>query len=138
MEAFNVTQRLDSGDAQGAADELAMDLYQMKGDRYAQDELLSEINSDDVKMVGADLRLDNWDPDRGTWDDIEIVPNDGSDSIPVTAYDYDDPPPYDQVQSPPTDTDRDQDRSVDPSRDEDRSVDPDTIPDPLVDDSNQR
>jgi hypothetical protein len=92
---------MDSGDAQGAADELASDLYQMKGDRYAQDELLSEVNGDDFKGIGADIQLNYWDPDRGTWDDIEVVPNDGSPSIPVTAYDYDDPPPWDQLQTIP-------------------------------------
>jgi hypothetical protein len=84
------------GDAQGAADELAADLYQMKGDRYAQDELLSEVDSAETKGIGADIQLNSWDPDRGTWDDIEITPNDGSANIPITAYDYDDPAPWEQ------------------------------------------
>ena len=91
----NVLLRLDLGDSQGAADELSMDLYQIKGDRYAQDELLNQIYSADRKGTGADLQLKNWDPDRGTWDDIQVVPDDGSQSIQINAYDYDDSPPWD-------------------------------------------
>jgi hypothetical protein len=85
---------MDMGDAQGAADQLASDLYAMRGDRYAQDELLGEINRDEIKGIGADLVLRDWDPARGTWDDIQVVPNDGSPGIPITAYDYQDPTPW--------------------------------------------
>jgi hypothetical protein len=85
---------MDLGDAQGAADELASDLYSMRGDRYAQDELLGEVNADELKGVGADIQLNGWNPERGTWDDIQIVPGDGSGSIQIPVYDYGDPPPW--------------------------------------------
>lgn len=85
---------LDYGNAQGAADRLAMDLYQTKGDRYAQDHLLSEISRYESKGIGADLYLNNWNPVRGTWDTIDIVPNDGTPPIPMYTYDWNDPPPW--------------------------------------------
>jgi hypothetical protein len=77
-----------------------MDLYQMKGDRFAQDELLNEISASEVKGIGADLYLGNWDPERGTWDDIRVIPNDGTESIPLEAYDYNDSPPWEILQRP--------------------------------------
>lgn len=72
----------------------------MRFDRYAQDELLNEVNDGEIKGIGADLYLGNWDPDRGTWDDIQIVPNDGTPSIPIRSYDEDDTPPWEAVPPP--------------------------------------
>lgn len=76
------------GNAVGAADELSEDLYAMRGDMYAQDQLLSEVSRYDRKGLGADLSLRNWDPARGTWDNIEIVGPGGV--IPINTYGYDD------------------------------------------------
>lgn len=95
-EASNIAMRMDFGDTQGAADQLAMDLYQTRGDRYAQDQLLSEVARRDIKGFGGDLYLQNWNPDRGTWDDIYVVPSDGSNPISIPTYDYDDPEPWDR------------------------------------------
>lgn len=77
----------------------------MRGDRYAQDELLSEVSQYEAKGIGADLYLGNWDPARGTWDDIEVIPNDGSEAIPLQAYDDGDPAPWELQQNPPDEND---------------------------------
>jgi hypothetical protein len=45
----------------------------MRGDIYAQDDLLNQVNAIERKGVGADLQLGNWDPIRGTWDNIAVV-----------------------------------------------------------------
>ncbi len=95
-EALNIANLMDAGNPQAAADELASDLYAMRGDRYSQDELLSAVNVDDRKGVGADIQLGNWNPDNGTWDNINIVPNDGTPAIPIPVYNFADPSPWDQ------------------------------------------
>jgi hypothetical protein len=64
---------MDTGNGPGAALELKEDLYAMRGDVYAQDELLNEVNALDRKGLGADLQLGAWDPSRGTWDQINVV-----------------------------------------------------------------
>jgi hypothetical protein len=94
--ALSVANRMDAGDAQGAADRLSSALYAMKGDRYSQDELLSAVNVDDRKGVGVDMQLKSWDPVLGTWSDIKVVPGDGSPAIPIRVYDYSDPKPWEQ------------------------------------------
>jgi len=78
------------GDAQGAADELAGDLYQMKGDRYAQDELLSEVDSDETKSVGADIQLNSWIRREEPGMTLKLHQTTLC-NIPITAYDYNDP-----------------------------------------------
>jgi hypothetical protein len=57
----------------------------MRGDIYAQDKLLSEVNQIEKKGVGADIRLNGWNADRGTWDDVEIV-QPGQPSIPINVF----------------------------------------------------
>ena len=74
QEAGRIASLLDSGQTSFATNELQNEMYWMRGDVYAQDELLSEVNAYDRKGVGADLYLNNWDPYRGTWDNIQIVP----------------------------------------------------------------
>ena len=85
-EAASVAFQLDTGNAQGAAVELREDLYALRGDMYAQDQLLDEVNRFENKGMGADLYLGNWDSGRGTWDNIQIY-QPGYDSIPINSYD---------------------------------------------------
>lgn len=68
----------------GAAAELSEDLYNLRGDMYAQDQLLSQVNRFDRKGFGADISLGPWDPVRGTWDNVQIVSRNGS--IPIRTY----------------------------------------------------
>jgi len=84
-EAAVVANLLDSGKGAEAAKELSEDLFAMKGDLYAQDELLHEIDQLEKKTVGADLQLKQWDPNRGTWGDVEIVQT-GSPPINIKVY----------------------------------------------------
>jgi hypothetical protein len=56
-----------------AAEVLNQDLWTMKNDVYAQNELLSEINQEQNRQSGAYLYLNNWNPDRGTWDTVDVV-----------------------------------------------------------------
>jgi hypothetical protein len=72
-EAANIVGKLDSGKTAEAAQELKEDLYAMRGDLYGQDELLSQINSLDKKGSAADINLRAWSPERGTWDNMEVV-----------------------------------------------------------------
>jgi hypothetical protein len=89
---------MDNGNAQGAASELSEDLYAMRGDMYAQDQLLNEVNSFDNKGIGGDLYLGNWDPQRGTWDNVQIY-QPGGWSIPIQTYGgYDDQYPLNMSQ----------------------------------------
>jgi hypothetical protein len=43
-----------------------------------------------MKGYGADIMLRDWNPNRGTWDDIEVLPNNGTPPIQVYAYDWND------------------------------------------------
>lgn len=91
---------MDSGLNDAAAEQLKEDLYLLRGDMYAQDQLLYSINSKDLKGFGGDLVLDKWNPERGTWDDVRIRDNMGSPDIPVRTFGYDDPTPWpDTVQN---------------------------------------
>jgi len=74
------------------------DLFQMRGDIYAQDELINETknqenfqNQVNFNPNSADLFLGNWDPVIGTWDNMEIdaagVPPQQNLGNPVTTYD---------------------------------------------------
>lgn len=94
FEGTAIAHLLDSADTQGAADELASDLYALKGDRYAQDDLLSAVYNSEQKSVGADLELNNWNQDNGTWDTVEVWPNNGSANITIPIYNYADPQPW--------------------------------------------
>ena len=84
-EAASVAFHMDQGNLQGAATELSQDLYAMRGDMYAQDQLLSEVNRFDRKGLGADIYMSNWDPARGTWDNIQLY-EPGIGSIPINTY----------------------------------------------------
>lgn len=68
---------------------------------YAQDQLLYKINSNDLKGFGGDLVLDKWNPERGTWDDVRIIDNNGGPDIPIRTFGYDDPPPWGADPVPP-------------------------------------
>jgi len=75
----------------------------MKGDMYAQDNLLNQVNQIEQKGVGADIQLGSWDPDRGTWDDVEIT-QPGVNPIPVSTFSgYGDAYPGDPVDTTPGD-----------------------------------
>lgn len=69
-----------------AAQELDEDLYNLRGDMYAQDELLSEVNQYERKGIGADIYLGNWNPARGTWDNIQVV-QPGVGNYQIQTYD---------------------------------------------------
>jgi hypothetical protein len=86
-EADYVAGLLDSGNATGAAQELNQDMFQMRGDIYAQDQLLNRVNLLETKGVGADLNLGNWNPLRGTWDSITITPDPNDNVTPVQSVD---------------------------------------------------
>jgi hypothetical protein len=70
-------------------------MFQMRGDIYAQNELLNQVNTLENKGVGADLNLGNWNPLRGTWDNITITPDPGDPITPVQSVD-----PYDRFGNP--------------------------------------
>jgi hypothetical protein len=84
-EAVNIAFQMDRGNLQGAAMELSEGLYAMRGDMYAQDQLLNSVNRMDRKGMGADLYLGNWDPMRGTWDNIQVYEQ-GVGSVPIRTY----------------------------------------------------
>ena len=72
QEADTVSDILNSGDTRTGAGALNRDLWAMRGDIYAQNELLNEVKQE-VTGAGASLYLGNWDSIRGTWDNIEVV-----------------------------------------------------------------
>jgi hypothetical protein len=73
----------------------------MRGDLYAQDNLLNQVNQIEQKGVGADIQLGAWDPDRGTWDDVEIT-QPGAAPIQVSTFSgYGDAYPGDPVDTTP-------------------------------------
>jgi hypothetical protein len=94
-EANYIGGLLNTGDAVNATNVLSNDLFQMRGDIYAQDELLSMVkNAEDFQNQvnpnpngSADLFLGNWDPGIGTWDNKEIdapgVPPGQGNSVPT-------------------------------------------------------
>ncbi len=94
-EADYVAGLLDSGNAAAAANELNQDMFEMRGDIYAQDHLLNRVNTLEVKGVGADLNLGPWDPIRGTWDNITITPDPADTITPVQTVD-----PFDRFGNP--------------------------------------
>ena len=69
--------------------ELNRELYDLRFDRYAQNQLLREISDNLRRDRGGWLNLDRWNSNTGTWDTIEIVP-------PAPP-----PPPPDQPPPPP-------------------------------------
>jgi hypothetical protein len=69
-------------------------MFQMRGDIYAQDQLLSRVNQLEVKGVGADLNLGNWRPDLGTWENSVITPAPGDPTPPLQVA------PFDQFGNP--------------------------------------
>lgn len=64
---------IEMGDGRRAMERLQDELYDLRYDRYAQNQLLREI-SEQLRRDGGYLNLDRWNPNRGTWDTIEIVP----------------------------------------------------------------
>ncbi len=73
QEARNIGILLDTGNGQLAARQLQADLIRLRPDRYAQNELLFQVNQLDRKGVGSDLVLGQWDPRIGGWDQGYIV-----------------------------------------------------------------
>ncbi len=76
---------MDMGNSDAAAINLREDLWNLRGDMYAQDQLLSEVNRYERKGIGADIYLGNWNPLRGTWDNINVVTPTGR-AIPINTY----------------------------------------------------
>ncbi|HEY9758396.1 MAG TPA: cell envelope integrity protein TolA [Oculatellaceae cyanobacterium] len=96
QEAGMITDLLNRGDTVNAAQYLNVDLFNMRGDVYAQNELLSEIRQEQ-SGYGATLFLGNgWDPERGTWNTVEVVsPEPPPGYQPAPSYFlhvYDEPP----------------------------------------------
>jgi hypothetical protein len=71
QEAQSITSALDAGATVAAANELNADLWAMRGDLYGQNELLTEVHNQQ-NGEGAQLYLGQWDPMRGTWDNMEV------------------------------------------------------------------
>jgi hypothetical protein len=77
-----------------AATELREDLWAMRGDMYAQNELLSNIYAMQSLGYGGNILLNNWDPAYGTWRNIEVC-QPGMTPIPIETYPgYGDPYQY--------------------------------------------
>ncbi len=86
-EAAQIALLLDYGNVVEANRLLQAELYDLRYDRYAQCELLREIQ---LREQYHRLHLDRWDPYGGTWGTIEIYP-----PAPVPP-----PPPPDQPPPP--------------------------------------
>jgi hypothetical protein len=71
-EATKIAGQMDAGNGAAAALELKQDLYAMRGDLYAQDELISQVNQSERKGAGADIHLNAWNPGQGTWENVEV------------------------------------------------------------------
>jgi hypothetical protein len=71
QESGSVASALNANDTPTAAAELNRDLWAMRGDIYGQNELLQEVQNQ-VSGEGAQLYLGQWDPTRGSWDDIRV------------------------------------------------------------------
>lgn len=67
QEARNIGILLDTGNGPLAAQRLQNDLIRLRPDRYAQNELISQVFRNDRKGFGADLVLGRWDPLSGGW-----------------------------------------------------------------------
>ncbi|MBX9694772.1 MAG: hypothetical protein K2Z81_20460, partial [Cyanobacteria bacterium] len=89
MEARRIATLIETGNGREAMYELNRELYDLRYDRYAQNQLLREISDNLRRDRGGWLNLDRWNPNSGTWDTIEIVP-------PAPP-----PPPPDQPQPQP-------------------------------------
>jgi hypothetical protein len=92
-EANYIGGLLYNGNANDAANVLNSDLFQMRGDIYAQDALLSQVqtaenslNQQNFNPDAATLNFGNWDPNIGTWDNKEIDAP-GMAAQPVQTYD---------------------------------------------------
>ncbi len=72
QESTNIAGALNANDTQTAANELNNDLWAMRGDIYGQNELLQQVQSQTQPGEGAQLYLGQWDPTRGSWDDIRV------------------------------------------------------------------
>ncbi len=90
--------------------ELREDLYALRGDIYAQDELLNSVYRSEAGY-GAGIVLNNWDPNLGTWGNIELT-QPGCAPVTINTFpNYNDqyptdgnvPPPGGDVPLPPTD-----------------------------------
>jgi hypothetical protein len=89
-EAHSIAAHLANNETAKAADQLNYDLYQLRGDIYAQDSLLSEVSKLAREGNGEQLQLSKWNPDRGTWDDIEITSRDGQPLVQLKTFRPDD------------------------------------------------
>ncbi len=87
---------IESGQCKEAMYRLNQQLYDLRYDRYAQNQLLREISDNLARNRGGYLNLDKWNPNRGTWDTIEIVP------IPPAAPPDQPPPPVEAPIPVPT------------------------------------
>ncbi len=73
-EAHSIADKLGANMTQEAADQLEYDLYRLRGDIYAQDSLLNETSKLAAQNPnGEQLQLAQWDPNKGTWANIEIT-----------------------------------------------------------------
>jgi hypothetical protein len=73
LEARNIGILLDTGNGMLAARRLQADLIRLRPDRYAQNELIFQVNQMDRKGFGSDLVLGRWNPLLGGWEQGYIV-----------------------------------------------------------------
>jgi hypothetical protein len=65
-------------------------MFQMRGDIYAQDQLMSRTTNFEVGGPGAaTLNLGNWNPILGTWDNSVITPAPGDPTPPIPVEPFD-------------------------------------------------
>jgi hypothetical protein len=70
-EARQIADLLDEGNTAAAMTLLNAELYDLRYDRYAQNELLRDVS--EFERFHR-LHLDRWDPDAGTWGNIDVTP----------------------------------------------------------------
>lgn len=74
LESNVISSLLDAGDSDAAATRLKSDLYALRGNLDAQNTLLDLVDQNDRKGAGTDLKLGVWNPDTGTYENIEVLP----------------------------------------------------------------
>lgn len=89
LESNVISSLLDAGDSDAAATRLKSDLYALRGNLDAQNTLLDLVDQNDRKGAGTDLKLGAWNPDTGTYEEIEVLPalTDPGSGTPIDTYD---------------------------------------------------
>lgn len=88
LEGTIISNLLDDGDSDAAANRIKSDLYALRGNLDAQNTFLEIVDGGDRKGTGTDLKLGAWNPDTGTFDSIEVLPalTDPGNGTPIDTY----------------------------------------------------